>query len=630
MQKYRILQRTLGDIARAVELHRSHVFDTNLYRQANPDVPEPGFAATLHFCRHGRFEQRVWNQPALGQWLIPHVLDGSVRGADIRRLIHQLAGISQDDLDARRPILKAFCTRHALNFSEYLFHESVHAQDYETAYACLAKMPMTLAFLPYYRFARRHMQMDQLGNAFAHIKEALGKGADMGIEHLIAARDIGAALDYPDTDRVAFHQLLLKALAKWPAPNKQARFRAMWQMGFPLIPGDTEAVVEIFAALPEELRRLLDPADMLVPESVQGYEAILNLVTLNGLKQDQRAIPLGASFAERVAVEDVLPATSRLRVLGEGYWRQADHDPIQESFLNAFKAVSQRAAKQVSYFYPVAATNIFDVRQSGTSSMPTLSYHSIALREQRFLNFKESALPGYFRFDRLGFSGWEERHPLPKDMEIPSEQIDAAFNALKHKYVDKRVSKYEQRMVDEATLPDRFLLAALQVPDDTVMSLASMQMDDWLDTLVMACEAAGTHLVIKSHPLDRSATTRARVSRLQDRGSHVFVSQTAIHHLLERAEAVVTVNSGVGVEALLHLKPVITIGASDYSAVAHQVSSQAELMSAVESVANSKPDAEWIGRVKLFLYQYCHQRSFSLNNFPEAFDELLAALMRGE
>ena len=91
-----------------------------------------------------------------------------------------------------------------------------------------------------------------------------------------------------------------------------------------------------------------------------------------------------------------------------------------------------------------------------------------------------------------------------------------------------------------------------------------------------------------------------------------------------------TVNSGVGVEALLHLKPVITIGASDYSAVAHQVSSQAELMSAVETVTNGKPDAEWIGRVKLFLYQYCHQRSFSLNNFPEAFDELLAALMRGE
>ncbi|WP_155842030.1 hypothetical protein [Hyphomonas atlantica] len=629
MQKYRTLQRTLGDIARAVELHRSHVFDADLYRQTNPDVPEPGFAATLQFCRHGRLEQRVWNQPALGQWLIPHVLDGSAHAADVRCLIHQLAGISEDDLAARRPIIEAFCARHALNFSEYQFHESLHAQDYKTAYACLANMPMTLAFLPYYRFARRHMKMDQLGSAFACIREALGKGADMGIEHLIAARDIAAALGYPDTDRVAFHQLLLKALANWPAPNKQARFRAMWQMGFPLIPGDTEAVAEILAALPEELRGLLDPADVLVPESVQGYEAILNLVTLNGLKQDQRAIPCEGSFSDCVVVEDALPATCRLRVLGEGYWRQADHDPIQESFLDAFKAASRRAANQVSYFYPVAATNIFDVRQSGSPSMPTLSYHSIALREQRFLNFKESALPGYFRFDRLGFSGWEERHPLATGADISSERIDAAFKALRHEYVDKRVSKYEQRMVDEDALPDRFLLAALQVPDDTVMSLASMDMDDWLDTLVRACEAAGTNLVIKSHPLDKSATTRARVSRLQDRGSHVFVSQTAIHHLLERAEGVVTVNSGVGVEALLHLKPVITVGASDYSAVAHQVSSRSELMSAVEKVTNGKPDADWIGRVKLFLYQYCHQRSFSLSHFPDAFDELLASLMRG-
>ncbi len=624
-----MVQSRLGDIARAIELHRCRVFDAQRYRHATPDVPARDFAATLHFCRHGRIEQRVWNQPALGQWLAPHVLKGAVRANAVRGLLRRLETIPAADREARQAAVKAFCAEYALEFHEYLYHAHLHAQDYDAAYECLAHLPMSVAFLPYYRFARRHMKMDQLGKAFAHIRQELGRGADLGIEQLIAARDMAAALDYPDTDRVAFHQSLLGALARWPAPNMQARFRAMWQIGFPLVPGPDEPVDEIFEALPADLRRQLDPAAVQLPTSVQGYETILNLATLNGLKAVQRAVPLGAGFAHCVALDEVAAETCRLRVLGEGYWRQADFDPIQSSFLKAFKAASARAAGTFSHFYPVAATNIFDVRHSGQVPMPTLSYHSIASPDQRFLNFKESALPGYFKFDRQGFSGWEEAGGREPAAGVPAGQVEAAFAALRQQYVDSRVSKYEQPVGEVSGLPDRFVLAALQVPDDTVMSLASMTLDEWLGGLERACLAAGISLVVKAHPLDRSTATADRLARLQGAGPHVFVSQAAIHQLLDRALAVVTVNSGVGIEALLHLKPVIALGASEYAAVAHQVTCVDELLRTVEGVAAEAPDADWVSRVKAFLYGYCHERSFTLERFPEQFDEMLAALKRG-
>src|SRR5690606_11694616 len=44
----------------------------------------------------------------------------------------------------------------------------------------------------------------------------------------------------------------------------------------------------------------------------------------------------------------------------------------------------------------------------------------------------------------------------------------------------------------------------------------------------------------------------------------VLLSNASIHSLIERAEAVYKVNSGVGLEALLHEKPVVVTGKCDY------------------------------------------------------------------
>ena len=60
-----------------------------------------------------------------------------------------------------------------------------------------------------------------------------------------------------------------------------------------------------------------------------------------------------------------------------------------------------------------------------------------------------------------------------------------------------------------------------------------------------------------------------------------IVSDVSIHELFASAKAVVTINSGSGFEALLHLKPVITLGKADYSAVPYECKT-------LEDIENSK------------------------------------------
>src|SRR5690606_38464095 len=74
-----------------------------------------------------------------------------------------------------------------------------------------------------------------------------------------------------------------------------------------------------------------------------------------------------------------------------------------------------------------------------------------------------------------------------------------------------------------------------------------------------------------------------------------------IHRLIADAQCVVTVNSGVGAESLLHLKPVVTSGGSDYAPATTRVHTVAQLLEVLNARRwRSASDEE----IKQFLYFY--------------------------
>jgi capsular polysaccharide export protein len=121
-------------------------------------------------------------------------------------------------------------------------------------------------------------------------------------------------------------------------------------------------------------------------------------------------------------------------------------------------------------------------------------------------------------------------------------------------------------------LPERFVFLPLQVHDDSQILLYSPHFPDMPSVVrfcaegIEACNrrnAAQLRLVVKEHPSDHGRIDYSDV--FHSFPDVVFTKLMSTQILIEKSTAVITVNSTVGIEAMLRLKPVITLGDAFYA-----------------------------------------------------------------
>jgi hypothetical protein len=125
---------------------------------------------------------------------------------------------------------------------------------------------------------------------------------------------------------------------------------------------------------------------------------------------------------------------------------------------------------------------------------------------------------------------------------------------------------------ESITLPAQFVFLPLQVHDDSQILLYSPHFRD-MPSVIRFCVAGvaaynqrnGTNLalVVKEHPSDHGRIDYSELYRTFP--DVVFTKLTSTQELIEKCAAVITVNSTVGIEAMLRLKPVITLGEAFYA-----------------------------------------------------------------
>lgn len=229
--------------------------------------------------------------------------------------------------------------------------------------------------------------------------------------------------------------------------------------------------------------------------------------------------------------------------------------------------------------------NSFGVAAS--TAYPALSHHTIGGHKHHW-HYKESAFPGYFMLDPGGFSGWSSlAAPSPtvvKTITQKSSREAMEFTkAMQASRVAENASKYTQPK--QARLPKfkgRYVFLPMQVVNDQTGNLAYVDGVTLARTLIEHYAGSGTKVVIKRHPLCKDPQV-ARFLKEATRNHHVIVSEASIHDLIAGAQCVFVVNSGVGLEALLHGKPVVCTGASEYALAATTAKSVDELKSILES-----------------------------------------------
>jgi hypothetical protein len=203
-------------------------------------------------------------------------------------------------------------------------------------------------------------------------------------------------------------------------------------------------------------------------------------------------------------------------------------------------------------------------------------------------NLKKAYIPHYFYFDRTGFAGWAEianNASLFKcAMEVDVSTADEFFRKLYAETVVANLSKEVQSSDPFMPPPRPFVFLPLQLSFDNVIKLSRVDhysfyvaLRDWTADLDLC-------LAIKPHPFAFEGKTFGRICEstmqiLNDAmlHEHVYISYASIHYIIPMSEAVACINSGVGFEALIHHKSVITAGHSDYHWAAHQISSVDDL-----------------------------------------------------
>lgn len=146
-------------------------------------------------------------------------------------------------------------------------------------------------------------------------------------------------------------------------------------------------------------------------------------------------------------------------------------------------------------------------------------------------------------------------------------------------------------------LPERYIFAPFQVDSDTQILLQSPWIKDMrrffrlLVRVFKQLDDPHLHLIFKEHP--SSPSTYPDLHRETDNEARIhFVNDRVTQELIEHAEGIVTINSGVGAESLLLDRPVIVTGRAFYKIpeLVMKADSESELLQALKSIGTFRTD----------------------------------------
>jgi len=191
--------------------------------------------------------------------------------------------------------------------------------------------------------------------------------------------------------------------------------------------------------------------------------------------------------------------------------------------------------------------------------------------------------------DKEFYLNYKNDRPLPKEL-IPRQPKNAKkFSALK-----------------KEPLPERFVFVPFQVDYDTQILLFSpwiKSMRDLFFTLKEIANKLQINIVFKEHPSSRKEYPYLHEIAKKDKYVS-FANAYPTQELIEKSEAVITVNSSVGVESLLFYKKVITLGEAFYNieGIVKHASSKEELLSILKDLNSWEVDKNLIENFLKYLY----------------------------
>jgi capsular polysaccharide export protein len=285
--------------------------------------------------------------------------------------------------------------------------------------------------------------------------------------------------------------------------------------------------------------------------------------------------------------------------------KQTNQDKFFIETRNVFlMIISSLQARNVGVIFK----NQFHNGKIDTRTIPTkvnyvFSHHTRSLEEeQSFVHFhvKQSPISGYVMVDTKGYSGWATSADIKADdiCAISDLMAEEFFSEKCEPIIENKVTKYTQSDAD-FIVEGEYVFCAMQLLTDSVANLAYLSSLEMVQNTVKALENTKYKVVIKRHPFCNNRQVTSALELLA-RNPNVIISEADIHKIIPNCNAVLTVNSGVGLEALIMGKKVFITGRAEYSPVSIKLYNNEDFVQLINEL-ELDTDVSFINK---FLYLY--------------------------
>ena len=253
------------------------------------------------------------------------------------------------------------------------------------------------------------------------------------------------------------------------------------------------------------------------------------------------------------------------------------------NFIEALKKRHQNLGHQIRVF-ELPLWQITPDVVGNTSQAADRIYIPHKMRENWWLDnrvhyYMQMVIPNIFSIDSHGWGASAASFPIQPDGNLESGVFEMLRARIK---INK--SKFSQPEYKQTNLEKGYVLFPCQLPhDETIKYHSDVEVSaalkctmEWVKdfNLSSAGKINPRSIVVKGHPANPSSMApllqvfNEMLPEMNDRAH--WIDNMSIHQLIAGAKVVVTVNSGAGLEAILHGKSIFTFGRADYAAVSHK------------------------------------------------------------
>lgn len=176
--------------------------------------------------------------------------------------------------------------------------------------------------------------------------------------------------------------------------------------------------------------------------------------------------------------------------------------------------------------------------------------------------YMQTVLPWLFTIDKQGWGGGasfsNDSYDVPDDDGATFKKFQDRAKAGGTKF-DQPEKEFVNKVGD-------FIFCPLQLPhDETILWHSNVSVEVLAESLAKWAQRTGVPVVFKNHPINPGSLQHIKAMVQQYPNCVWLEHEVHIHSVIKQAKAVYVVNSGTGMESMLHEVPVVRFGLAEYN-----------------------------------------------------------------